>query len=740
MEIETLLPQLQDTLSKIQDTISGLSAKKQHDEIEQLEQKRESLLAELRTKYEKEQQEVSSKRQAELESIKQKRKQEDERREARRRKEDEEWKMTNSNEDAQRRQRYSNEASSIEHKTAQQKEELEEAAKKAAQEGKQKLQDLDEKRKELNKLMDEQLQQPIPPPARKRHRSKQKPSEPAKDDTTGGSTSAGSKGDDSTPNTDHGPDTSPKRQPPCPADSPAKAPDAKKDGELPSQVRSSRNLQAAKKPAGDVPTPSAAPKNDVSNESKGKQELEEPSSARPVQNGNGRDTRGGNAAEFMKTREMTKENNTFENRKSLPGEKRAPEQVNNQGREVSNETPAKSQPAQSARDLSRGSEHDMPLEQTEEPEVAPKMDNSPIQGGIYTVDSQPNLQPPGLPSTSEKGTTRQNNKPPDQMGHNQTGVSDSPGREHRQFCQGPVENVTGSQDLGSKPNGHGLSQGHGNQADSAQFEASDAKPPVSPERPSRKELISPLPVENQTVWGHEQLFDDDRRASDTSGSNSADEQSDSPPHAPTGNHDLPVLPEPPIPQSLDDQGLTKLTGDSAPGGVSTGQMSNNGLAPRVVKIYPLRKHRELERSVHDTTTNTSDSDSRNASRGRRCPEVKSYWRQSASRNKSSPGQFGSPSGLTPRDDRNRPRSPHSLRVAELSGDWASDHSQSPSIRLSRAGVEGSPGGSKQRGRQKNKSLRSRERAVNPREEMFQGCHGDINIRGDWFRRSKRGLS
>ncbi|KAI2622066.1 hypothetical protein GGS21DRAFT_372859 [Xylaria nigripes] len=386
MDIESILPQLQDTLSQIQSAISDLSAKKQHDEIEQLEQARDHLLADIRARYEREQQDISKRRQSELETIRQKRKQEDEKREARRRKEDEEWKMATANEDTQRRQKRDSEASTIEHKTTRQIDELEGAARKAMQDGKQKLQELDEKRKELNRLVDEQLAQPLQPSsARKRHRSKPKPGDSSKDEVTGNSAPACAKDGVSSPKANNTPDTSSKNQTTSSAGSPAKTLDAKSDGELPFQPRPNNTPQAAKESVGNMPVSFAgAVKNNVSNGSKDKLKLEKHSSSdRPGQNGDLGDTRGGDVAEPVETRK-TKEDNKFENGKAsegIPASER-------QDREVTREKPTVFQPVQNTRESSRGRENDVPLEHSESPEAASKQDSSQLrQSGeeVFTI-------------------------------------------------------------------------------------------------------------------------------------------------------------------------------------------------------------------------------------------------------------------------------------------------------------------------------------------------------------------
>jgi hypothetical protein len=147
MGVEILVPQMQDTLSQIRVTVDGLSTQEQSERLNQLEHKRERLLADLRTSFDRESQDVETKREAKLDEIRKKRKQEDEEREARRRQEDEELRKTNSNEDTKRKQKLDNETDSVEDETEQQMDEIEESARKMIEEGKQKLKDLEEKRR-----------------------------------------------------------------------------------------------------------------------------------------------------------------------------------------------------------------------------------------------------------------------------------------------------------------------------------------------------------------------------------------------------------------------------------------------------------------------------------------------------------------------------------------------------------------------------------------------------------------
>ncbi|KAI8626990.1 hypothetical protein F5Y19DRAFT_487276 [Xylariaceae sp. FL1651] len=198
MEVETLLQQMQDTLSEIRTTVNELSTKEHDERLDQLEHRRDQLLADLHASFERERGALERKRQSEIEDLKKRRKQEDEEREARRRREDEDLKKRDSNEDKERQRKLENDADSVEYETEQQMDDVEEAARKMIQNGQQKLQDLEDKRRELNRRIDKQLEGSVPTvPTRKRARSKKEPESHLRDTTANDPVSAEIQGSDS---------------------------------------------------------------------------------------------------------------------------------------------------------------------------------------------------------------------------------------------------------------------------------------------------------------------------------------------------------------------------------------------------------------------------------------------------------------------------------------------------------------------------------------------------------------
>ncbi|KAI1338854.1 hypothetical protein F5Y15DRAFT_99978 [Xylariaceae sp. FL0016] len=173
MDVAALVQQMQDTLSEINATVAGLSTEEEDARLDELDEKRERLLHELQESFEREQEELEKKRRAEEDEIAEKRRKEDEEREARRKREDEELRARMSSEDGQRHGKFEQNTNQIEDETDQQMDEVEQAAQKKVEDGTKKLHELEERRREINRRIDEQLTKPLPPtPNRKRTRTR----------------------------------------------------------------------------------------------------------------------------------------------------------------------------------------------------------------------------------------------------------------------------------------------------------------------------------------------------------------------------------------------------------------------------------------------------------------------------------------------------------------------------------------------------------------------------------------
>ncbi|GKT59746.1 hypothetical protein ColTof4_10971 [Colletotrichum tofieldiae] len=177
MDVATLVAQMNEALASIHATIEGLStsAAESDTKLDELEQKRDMTLAELKAAYEKEQEELAAARQKELEEIAEQRRREDEEREARRRREDEELAARKAKEDDEKQGTFDTTTRNVEDEMDDLMDNVEEETAKKIAEGEAKLAELEEKRRELNRLIEEQMKSAVPPiPTRKRARTVRK--------------------------------------------------------------------------------------------------------------------------------------------------------------------------------------------------------------------------------------------------------------------------------------------------------------------------------------------------------------------------------------------------------------------------------------------------------------------------------------------------------------------------------------------------------------------------------------
>ncbi|KAK1998805.1 hypothetical protein LX36DRAFT_669972 [Colletotrichum falcatum] len=174
VDVATLVARMNDALASIHSTIEGLSisAAESDTKLDELEKKRDMTLAELKAAYEKEQQELAAARQKELEEIAEQRRREDEEREARRRREDEERAARKAKEDEEKQGTFDTTARNVEDEMDDLMDSIEEETARKMAEGEAKLADLEEKRRELNRLIEEQMKAAVPPvPTRRRART-----------------------------------------------------------------------------------------------------------------------------------------------------------------------------------------------------------------------------------------------------------------------------------------------------------------------------------------------------------------------------------------------------------------------------------------------------------------------------------------------------------------------------------------------------------------------------------------
>ncbi|KAF4937049.1 hypothetical protein CGCF245_v006003 [Colletotrichum fructicola] len=173
-DVATLVAQMNEALASIHATIEGLStsAAESDTKLDELEKKRDNTIAELQAAYEQEQAELAAARQKELEEIAEQRRKEDEEREARRRREDEELAARKAKEDEEKLHTFDTTTHNVEDEMDGLMDDIEDEAAKVIAEGEAKLAELEKKRAELNRLIEEQMKASVPPiPTRKRART-----------------------------------------------------------------------------------------------------------------------------------------------------------------------------------------------------------------------------------------------------------------------------------------------------------------------------------------------------------------------------------------------------------------------------------------------------------------------------------------------------------------------------------------------------------------------------------------
>ncbi|KAI1332377.1 hypothetical protein F5Y16DRAFT_420477 [Xylariaceae sp. FL0255] len=171
MDVASLMQQVQDNLAEIHLTFQNLSTESHSRRIEEVELKRDSALQTLQTNFNQDAKEFASRHESKLRQIAEQRKREDEEREERRRKEDGEIERGAQEENEKRRAKLEGEVADLEEHADKRLDDIETEAREAVEQTTARLKVLQDKRKELNRLIDEQLQQSPPSlPLRRRAR------------------------------------------------------------------------------------------------------------------------------------------------------------------------------------------------------------------------------------------------------------------------------------------------------------------------------------------------------------------------------------------------------------------------------------------------------------------------------------------------------------------------------------------------------------------------------------------
>jgi chromosome segregation ATPase len=147
MDVSELVSQMQDTLVTIHNTLQSLDPKVHDAKLDELEQKRDDAIKALTAAFSAEADDLERKRKAEREEIIERRRKEDEERDRRRHEEDKQLAAKDHEQDQARDRKLKEDTEDVEQETDELMSRVEEEARTAATEGREKLQALQEKRR-----------------------------------------------------------------------------------------------------------------------------------------------------------------------------------------------------------------------------------------------------------------------------------------------------------------------------------------------------------------------------------------------------------------------------------------------------------------------------------------------------------------------------------------------------------------------------------------------------------------
>ncbi|KAI6491892.1 hypothetical protein MCOR11_006915 [Pyricularia oryzae] len=168
-DVSALVAQMNETLAEIHATVAALNDSDHDAKLDALEQERDAAVQALQAAFEREAEELVNRRRAEDEEIAEKRRLEDEEIAARRRREDEERAEAKARADEEMKTKLEADAREVEEQADGKMDEVEAEAQRMIEDGERRLAELEEKRKEINRMIDEQMRAPLPTaPARPR--------------------------------------------------------------------------------------------------------------------------------------------------------------------------------------------------------------------------------------------------------------------------------------------------------------------------------------------------------------------------------------------------------------------------------------------------------------------------------------------------------------------------------------------------------------------------------------------
>ncbi|KAK4245863.1 hypothetical protein C7999DRAFT_15958 [Corynascus novoguineensis] len=150
--VSALVAEMQETLAKIHTTLTSVDPEIHEAKLDELEKRRNDAIKALSAAFLAESDSLSRERASKREEVAEKRKREDEERERRRREEDEEFAASVRKEDQVRDWKFKSEREKVEQEMEELMSRAEEEARLAVEQGREKLQALQEKRRVSSRL------------------------------------------------------------------------------------------------------------------------------------------------------------------------------------------------------------------------------------------------------------------------------------------------------------------------------------------------------------------------------------------------------------------------------------------------------------------------------------------------------------------------------------------------------------------------------------------------------------
>ena len=162
VDVTELVSQMHETLSDIRSTISSITSPQHEALLDNVEKHRDTTVASLQSEYTAETTDLAQKRAAEMSAVAEQRRREDEERAARRRQEDEALAARAEAEDKARQLALAEKTAELEEQAEAEMARIEAEADRMLDDGQARLVTLEQRRRDLNQQIDEQMRLPLP--------------------------------------------------------------------------------------------------------------------------------------------------------------------------------------------------------------------------------------------------------------------------------------------------------------------------------------------------------------------------------------------------------------------------------------------------------------------------------------------------------------------------------------------------------------------------------------------------